>query len=720
MTIAIHHTQVEDCVDDILKIIGNDIRIGLPLGLGKPPELINALYQRAKADPSIRLLIATALSLEVPDPGTGLQKRFLGPFMERIFGNYPGLDYMRDLRAGKVPDNIEIHEFFFKSGAMLNNDLAQQNYISTNYTHSVRDLLALDINVIAQLLAHRVEDGKDRYSMSCNPETTRDLLPALQARKKQGEPILIIGQVNENLPFMENDALIEEDCFDMVVNNKAYYSTLFAPPNMPVSTIDHMIGLYASTLIADGGTLQIGIGSLGDAIVYGCEIRHQQNDAYNGVLKDLNILDKFGNTIHKLGGTGTFEQGLYGNSEMFVDGFYYLIKTDILRRRVFDHEGIQRLLNESKINTDVSIETLDALIDGGYIQPVLTREDVDTLAHFGLFKPGTKLDNDALVTPQGEHVSAAVDQSRDIIISQCLGHSLQHGRIMHGGFFLGPKSFYDGLKNLDEDTLRAINMTNISYVNQLYGSETLKRLQRKKARFINTVFMAHALGAATSDGLESGRVVSGVGGQYNFVAQAHELEDGRSILMLKSTRDKNGVTQSNIVWNYGHITIPRHLRDVYVTEYGIADVRGKCDKEVVAAMLNIADSRFQPELMAKAKQAGKLPGDYQIPEQFRNNYPEQLEAVLAPYRAKGMFPAFPCGTDFTTEELVVARCLKAMKAKTEKKSTIAKALIKVLQNPATPEQHLPYLARVQLDNPNNLEDKIARVLMMDELEQVLN
>ena len=83
MTIAIHHTQVEDCVDDILKIIGNDIRIGLPLGLGKPPELINALYQRAKADPSIRLLIATALSLEVPDPGTGLQKRFLGPFIER-------------------------------------------------------------------------------------------------------------------------------------------------------------------------------------------------------------------------------------------------------------------------------------------------------------------------------------------------------------------------------------------------------------------------------------------------------------------------------------------------------------------------------------------------------------------------------------------------------------------------------------------------------------
>ena len=720
MTIAIHHTQVEDCVDNIINTIGKDIRIGLPLGLGKPPELVNALYQRAKADASIQLMIATALSLEVPDPGKGLQKRFLGPFMQRVFGDYPGLDYMHDLRTGEVPENIVIHEFFFKSGAMLDNDLAQQNYISTNYTHSVRDLLALEINVVAQLVAHRVVDGKDRYSMSCNPETTRDLLPELQRRKQNGESILIIGQVNENLPFMGNDALIEEDCFDIVVNNQAYYSSLFAPPNMPVNTVDHMIGLYASTLIADGGTLQIGIGSLGDAIVYGCEIRHQQNDAYNALLKDLKIIDKFGGLINKLGGTGSFEEGLYGNSEMFVGGFYYLIKTDILRRKVYDHEGIQSLLNDGSITTEVTIETLDALIAHKYIQPALTQQNLDTLVHFGIFKPGTKLENDALVTPQGEHVSAVVDQSRDIIISQCLGHSLQHGRIMHGGFFLGPRSFYEGLKNLDEDTLSSINMTNISYVNQLYGSEHLKRLQRKKARFINTVFLAHGLGAATSDGLENGKVVSGVGGQYNFVAQAHELDDARSILMLKSTREKDGVTHSNIVWNYGHTTIPRHLRDIYITEYGIADVRGKCDKDVVAEMLNIADSRFQPELLAKAKQAGKLPKDYQIPEQFRNNRPDLLDAALTSYRAKGMFPAFPCGTDFTTEELVVARCLKQMKAKTEKKSTIIKALLRALQKPTAPASYEPYLARVQLDQPGNLEDKIARVLMMDELNTILN
>ncbi|AUM11377.1 acetyl-CoA hydrolase/transferase C-terminal domain-containing protein [Ketobacter alkanivorans] len=719
MTIPIHHSSVEKCVDHIIETIGKDIRIGLPLGLGKPPELINELYRRAKADQTLKLTIATALSLEVPDPGKGLQKRFLGPFLQRVFGNYPGLDYTRELRAGTVPDNIEIHEFFFKSGSMLGVDQAQQNYISTNYTHSVRDLLALGVNVVAQMLSHRIVDGKDQFSMSCNPETTRDLLPELMKRKQAGEPVLLIGQVNENLPFMVNDAIIEEDMFDVVVNNKEYYSDLFAPPNMPVSTVDHMIGLHASALIADGGTLQIGIGSLGDAIVYGCELRQQQNEAYNAVLKDMNVMHKFGDIINQVGGTDTFEKGLYGNSEMFVDGFYFLIKSNILRRKVYDNEAIQRLLNDGIISESVSINTLDALIDCGAIQPVLTDSDVRLLQHFGVLKAELTLENGTLHI-NGTTCSADTRQSRQAIAEHCLRSTLKQGRIMHGGFFLGPRAFYDGLKNLGEDTLSAINMTNISYVNQLYGDENLKRLQRTKARFINTVFLAHGLGAATSDGLENGKVVSGVGGQYNFVAQAHELDDARSILMLKSTREKDGHTQSNIVWNYGHITIPRHLRDIYVTEYGIADVRGKCDKDVVAAMLNIADSRFQPELMAKAKQAGKLPKGYQIPEQFRNNTPEALEAALTPYRAKGMFPAFPCGTDFTTEELVVARCLKSMKAKTESKSTLIKAMIRALQNPTAPAQFTPYLERVQLDQPTSMEDKIARVLMMDELKTVLS
>ncbi|MFP3520579.1 acetyl-CoA hydrolase/transferase C-terminal domain-containing protein, partial [Pseudomonas sp. SIMBA_077] len=79
------------------------------------------------------------------------------------------------------------------------------------------------------------------------------------------------------------------------------------------------------------------------------------------------------------------------------------------------------------------------------------------------------------------------------------------------------------------------------------------------------------MGAAVSDQLQGGRVMSGVGGQYNFVAQGHALADARSVLILRSWRESAREVSSNIVCEYGHRPIPRHLRDFVITEYGIAD-----------------------------------------------------------------------------------------------------------------------------------------------------
>src|SRR6185503_16285176 len=140
--------------------------------------------------------------------------------------------------------------------------------------------------------------------------------------------------------------------------------------------------------------------------------------------------------------------------------------------------------------------------------------------------------------------------------------------------------------------------------------------------------IATLLGAAVSDGLDSGQVVSGVGGQYNFVAQAFALDGARSILTLEATRSSRGKVLSNIRWTYGHETIPRHLRDVFITEYGLADVRGKSDADVIAAMLSITDSRFQQELARAAKDAGKLPKAFEIPSAHRENMPERITAAL--------------------------------------------------------------------------------------------
>ena len=150
------------------------------------------------------------------------------------------------------------------------------------------------------------------------------------------------------------------------------------------------------------------------------------------------------------------------------------------------------------------------------------------------------------------------------------------GVILHGAFFLGPKAFYRALREMKPEEIARICMMPVSFTNALYGDEETKRRARVDARFVNNAMMATLMGAAISDGLEDGQVISGVGGQYNFVAQAFALARRALGAGAGGDADASGrKAQSNIRWSYGHQTIPRHLRDVFVTEYGVADVRGK-------------------------------------------------------------------------------------------------------------------------------------------------
>ena len=153
-----------------------------------------------------------------------------------------------------------------------------------------------------------------------------------------------------------------------------------------------------------------------------------------------------------------------------------------------------------------------------------------------------------------------------------------------------------------------------------------------------------------------------------------------------------------------------------VTEYGIADLRGKSDKDVIGELLKVTDSRFQDELLSQAKQAGKIPADYEIARAFRNNTPEHLSRTLERYRYKGYFPAFPFGSDFTPEEIVLGKVLKSLKAKLAGPGAIAKVLIEALDVGKIPESALPYLQRMQLDQPDKLSDRTVQWLIVAELK----
>src|SRR6516165_3395312 len=550
----------EAIAEDIIRDVGKKLVVGLPLGLGKANHIVNALYARAAADRSIDLTFFSALTLEKPKPSNLLEARFIGPVIDRLFGGYPDLAYVAPLRAGALPPNIHVIEFFFLAGRWLNVPYAQQHYICANYTHAASYLLAQGLNVVTQLVAKRRIDGQTRYSLSCNTDTTLDVLFA----RAQGRVVFkLIGQVNSELPFMPGPGDLPAEQFSAVLDSVDTDFPLFAPPAEPISDTKYAIGLHTAGLVLDGGTLQVGIGQVGDALAQSLILRDRDSRQYKTIMTRLAPAAAL-STLE----VGPFQTGLYGVSEMVTEAFLALLEAGILKR--------------------------------------------------------------------------AID-----------------GVILHGAFFLGPKSFYRALREMTPDQIARIQMVAVSFTNELYRDEETKRAARRDARFVNNTMMVTLLGAAVSDGLEGGKMVSGVGGQYNFVAQAFALDGARSILALEATRTA-AKARSNIRWSYGHETIPRHLRDIVVTEYGVADLRGRSDAEVIAAMLKIADSRFQDELMRAAKAAGKLPMSYQIPGAFRENLPERISAALKPAREAGLLPAFPFGSDFTDVEQRLIRALEIL------------------------------------------------------------
>ncbi len=345
---------------------------------------------------------------------------------------------------------------------------------------------------------------------------------------------------------------------------------------------------------------------------------------------------------------------------------------------------------------------------------MLSSAEFAQLKCHGVFREDVEFADGRVRAAGGAWIAAdlADPASRARLAGECLGRELRNGQVLHAGFFLGPRGFYAALRELPESERAQFGMRGVAFVNQLYGADQeLRILQRRAARCINTTMMVTLLGAAVSDALESGQVVSGVGGQYNFVAMAHALPGARSILCVRATRTRHGRTTSNIVWNYAHQTIPRHLRDLVVTEYGIADLRGRTDEEIIAALLNVADSRFQDALLSRARAAGKIRADYRIPDAFRSNLPQRLALALREHRRQGYFSEYPFGTDLGEEEIALARALKYLDARTGSAwGRLKTAAASLAAAPAG--RHTSALRRMGLDRPRGVSERLQRRLIV--------
>jgi acyl-CoA hydrolase len=577
----------EETAQTIVERVGKTVVLGLPVGIGKATQIADALFATATQDASLSLTIFTGLTLEPPRGKSELERRFLEPLVDRLYADYSAPVYAEAIRQGSLPSNVTVREFYLRPGAYLGSPYVQQHYSSINYSQVAAELERMGVNVLAQLVAVR-EDRAGRYSLGANPEVTLDLMPYFGQRRAAGKPALLVGQVNHNMPYMLGEADLDASKIDIVLDDFDSGSPLFALPNRSVGDGDYATAMHVASLVRDGGTLQVGIGSLSDAVAHCLKLRHASPELFAQVLRQLPGGPASARRQRLPIETTSFKKGLYGSTELLSDGLFELFRAGIVKRPADN--------------------------------------DTDT--------------------------------------------------VMHVGFFIGSNALYQGLRDLPDDKRRQIDMTRISKVNTLFGNETRKRTQRSDARFINETMMVTLLGAAVSDALEDGRVVSGVGGQFDFVSMAQSLNDAMSILMCRARRESGGKASSNIRWNYGHTTVPRHHRDVFVTEYGIAATRGCSDRDTIDRLLHVADAEFHDELVGSAQAARKIEASYALAEDAGNNRPDVLKSVFDAHRSA--FPRYPLGTDLTDDEQSLAEALGWLQANTATKGRMVNTLLSAL------------------------------------------
>ena len=163
-------------------------------------------------------------------------------------------------------------------------------------------------------------------------------------------------------------------------------------------------------------------------------------------------------------------------------------------------------------------------------------------------------------------------------------------------FLMGTKKLYDFVNNNKD-----INMQPVDYTNKVTVASQINKLIS-----INSAIQVDLFGQVCADTIGY-QQFSGVGGQVDFVRAASLSEGGKSIIAMSSTAKEGAV--SKIVFSLTEgacVTTSRNDVHYIVTEYGIADLRGKTVKQRAQSLINIAHPSFRGQLTEKAQEVNLL------------------------------------------------------------------------------------------------------------------
>jgi len=160
----------------------------------------------------------------------------------------------------------------------------------------------------------------------------------------------------------------------------------------------------------------------------------------------------------------------------------------------------------------------------------------------------------------------------------------------------GSEKFYEFI---DHHPLFAVYP--VDYVNDPYVVG-----QNYKQTSINSCMEVDLKGQVNSETV-GGRQYSGIGGQLDHVRGAQLSEGGKSILALNSTAKQDTISKIVPYFAPGNVTtISRYDVHYIVTEYGVADLKYKTERQRALALISIAHPKFRDELKFKAAEMGIL------------------------------------------------------------------------------------------------------------------
>jgi len=161
-------------------------------------------------------------------------------------------------------------------------------------------------------------------------------------------------------------------------------------------------------------------------------------------------------------------------------------------------------------------------------------------------------------------------------------------------FLMGTRKLYDFVNNNPDVEMHPVDYTNDPFI---IG-------QHDKMISINSALQVDMMGQVNAEMIGRSQF-SAVGGQLDFVRGASRSKGGKSIIALPSTASGGKLSRIVLELDRGSaVTTSRNDVHYIVTEYGIAELRGKSIRDRARALIAIAHPDFRDSLTKQANETG--------------------------------------------------------------------------------------------------------------------